>query len=140
MSWPGATVVDTDVFSRVYVNPVAADSRAQEWRDVLAGRPTVISFQTRGEVLSGARQANWGASRMARLLEVLQRTPTIYADVDVVGAYAKLSAECRAGGHPLHDKIHTADRWIAARAIAKQFELLSGDAIFQGAPNLNVIN
>lgn len=77
---------------------------------------------------------------MARLLEVLQRTPTIYADVDVVGAYAKLSAECRAGGHPLHDKIHTADRWIAACAIAKQFELLSGDAIFHGAPNLDVLN
>lgn len=72
--------------------------------------------------------------------EVLERTPTIHSDAEVVEAYAILTAECRAAGRALHGKPHTADRWIAACAIAKQFDLLSGDAIFNGAPNLTIRN
>jgi len=140
MSSHSATVVDTDVFSRVYIRPRATDSGAQQWCDALAGSRTIISFQTRAELLAGARQANWGAARMSDLVSRLRRTPTIHSDDEVIAAYAVLSAQCRAAGHPLHEKIHTGDRWIAACAIAKQFELLSGDAIFEGVPNLNVRN
>ncbi|BBZ32592.1 PIN domain-containing protein [Mycolicibacterium confluentis] len=131
-------IVDTDVFSRVYVLPRGTEPRASTWTDELADRRVIISFQTRAEILSGARQSKWGAPRVTRLQEILARTPTIYSDSEVVDAYAVLSAECRAAGHALHEKIHTADRWIAACAIAKGLELFSGDAIFEGVPNLNV--
>ncbi|MCV7340745.1 PilT domain-containing protein [Mycobacterium haemophilum DSM 44634] len=33
---------------------------------------------------------------------------------------------------------HTGDRRVAACAIAKRLDLLAGDAIYQGAPNLVV--
>ncbi|KWX57822.1 PIN domain-containing protein [Mycobacterium sp. NAZ190054] len=133
-----AAVVDTDVFSCVYVLPRGADPRAARWADALADRRIIISFQTRAELLAGARQAGWGAPRVNRLQEILARTPTIPSDSDVVDAYVDLSAECREVGHALHEKIHTADRWIAACAISKGLDLFSGDTIFQNAPNLNV--
>lgn len=137
---PAGTVVDTDVFSRVFLNPKSTDSRVLVWRAALANRRTLITFQTHAEVLGGARQANWGKPRMAQLIDTLARTPTIHSDGEVVQAYATLSAQCRAAGHPLHTKIHTGDRWIAACVIVKQLDLLSGDAIFRDVPNLLVRN
>lgn len=131
------TVVDTDVFSLVYVVP-SKDSRIAEWRRVLADRRVVIAFQTRAEILEGALRRQWGSRRLAQLTALLNRTPTIHSDAEVVSAYATLTADCRSSGHALHDKAHTADRWIAACAIAKGVELLAGDGIFQGAPNLSV--
>jgi len=77
---------------------------------------------------------------MDRLIDVLEQTPTIHTDPEVVEAYADLTAECRRSGHALQDKTHTGDRWIAACAVAKQFDLLSGDAIFEGVPNLTIRN
>lgn len=131
-----ATVVDSDVFSLLYVVPPIGDPRVQRWQRLLADRRVLIAFHTRAEVLAGALSAGWGARRMAKLMHVLDRSPTIHSDDEVVGAYAALTAECKRLGHALHDKVHTGDRWIAACAIAKQLDLLSGDAIYQGAPNL----
>ena len=130
------TVVDSDVFSLLYVVPAIGDPRVQRWQRSLADRRVLIAFHTRAEVLAGALSAGWGARRMAKVLDVLNRTPTIHSDDEVVGAYAALTAECRRVGHALHDKVHTGDRWIAACVIAKQLDLLSGDAIYQDAPNL----
>lgn len=138
MMAPAGTVVDTDVFSRVFLNPKPDDARVWAWREALANRRTLITFQTRAEVLGGARQANWGKSRMAHLIGTLARTPVIHSDDEVVEAYAALSAQCRAAGHPLYGKIHTGDRWIAACVIAKRLDLLSGDAIFRDVPNLTI--
>ncbi|WP_083452888.1 PIN domain-containing protein [Mycolicibacterium goodii] len=131
-------LADTDVFSCVYVLPRGSDPPTAGWADALANRRVIISFQTRAEILAGARHRRWGAPRVNQLQEILGRTPTVHSDSDVVDAYLALSAECRKVGHPLHEKIHTADRWIAACAIAKGLELFSGDAVFQGVPNLNV--
>jgi len=39
----------------------------------------------------------------------------------------------------LHAKIHTADRWVAACAVAKGLPLLSGDGIYQGAPGVSLL-
>lgn len=106
------------------------------WREALKGRRVVVTFRTSAELAAGALSSNWSARRTAQLAALLDRTPTIHSDAEVVNAYAALSAECRRAGHGLHDKVHTGDRWVAACAIAKGFDLLSGDAIFQGAPNL----
>jgi predicted nucleic acid-binding protein len=134
-----ASIVDTDVFSLVYVNRRANDERVQHWREHLAGRRVLISFQTRAEVLAGARSSGWGERRMEQLLDVLNRMPTIYADDQVADAYAELVAECRRAGHALHAKEHSGDRWIAACAIAKDLELVAGDGIYRDAPNLSLV-
>lgn len=133
-----AAIVDTDVFSLAFVNRRSNDRRVERWREHLAGRRVLISFQTRAEVLAGARFRGWGERRMDALLEVLNRTPTIYSDEQVADAYAELVAECRRTGHALHAKEHSGDRWVAACAIAKNLELVAGDGIYRDAPNLTV--
>ena len=138
MNQVAAAVVDTDVFSLMYLRRANNDSRVAGWRQHLTGRRVLISFQTRAEVLAGARSAQWGNRRMAEAIEILDRTPTIRPDNEVVDAYAELAAECRRLGHGLQGREHTGDRWVAACAIAKRLDLLAGDAIYQGAPNLVV--
>jgi len=71
----GAAVVDTDVFSLMYVRRANSDLRVAGWREYLTGRRVLISFQTRAEVLVGARSAQWGGRRMAEAIEILDRTP-----------------------------------------------------------------
>jgi len=134
-----ASVVDTDVFSHLYVHVNSADPRVLAWRELLRDKRVLISFQTRAEVLAGSIGANWGSRRMATLRALLDRTPTIRADDDVIEAYASLGAACRRVGHGLQAKQHTADRWIAACAIAKDVDLLTGDGVFSDAPGLSLL-
>jgi predicted nucleic acid-binding protein len=134
-----AVVVDTDAFSHLFTRHGNRDPRLARWRELLVGRRVLISFQTRAEALAGAHMNQWGERRVVALLEILDRTPTIRADDEVVSAYATLVAECRRQGHALQDKQHTGDRWIAASAIAKGVALLAGDGIYQNAPGLNLL-
>lgn len=135
-----AAVVDTDVFSVLYLRRNSTDPRAVRWREQLTGRRVLISFQTRAEVLAGAASAGWGERRLAETRDILDHTPTIRPDDEVIDAYAALVAECRRAGHGLHGQRHTGDRWVAACAIAKNVELLAGDGIYLNAPNLSPLN
>ncbi|WP_448073838.1 hypothetical protein [Georgenia yuyongxinii] len=47
MSMLQAAVLDTDVFSHLYVVRNSADPRVPGWRELLTGRRVLISFQTR---------------------------------------------------------------------------------------------
>lgn len=139
MSTLQAAVVDTDVFSHLYVLRSAVDPRVPRWRELLTGRRVLVTFQTRSELLGGALANHWGGPRLRNLREVLDQTPTIRADNDVVDAHAHLFAECRRTGHALQAKEHTGDRWIAACSIAKAVDLLAGDAIYQSAPGVTLL-
>ncbi len=136
MSELQAAVVDTDVFSHLYVLRSSADPRVPGWRELLTGRRVLISFQTRTEVLAGALANQWGNRRLADLRAVLDQTPTIRADNEVVDAHAKLFAERRRMGHALHDKQRTADRWIAACAISKKGRSARGRRHLRGLPGV----
>jgi predicted nucleic acid-binding protein len=138
----GAVLVDTDVFSILYIDPVKAANRGlpvEQLRAQLAGLQVVIAFQTRAEVLAGAMVGNWGERKLTHTRAKLDSAPTISIDTGVVDAYASLTAACRHVGHALHDKIHTGDRWIAACAISKEVPLLSLDGIYAGAPDLALL-
>lgn len=135
-----ATVVDTDVFSVLYLRRASADTRAVRWREQLTGCRVLISFQTRAEVLAGAVGAGWGDRRLRETRDILDHTPTIRPDNEVIDAYATLVAECRRAGHGLQNQRHTGDRWVAASAIAKNLKLLAGDGIYLNAPDLNLLN
>lgn len=140
MTEPTATVVDTDVFSLLFIRRNSRDNRATGWRQKLAGRRVVIAFQTRAEILAGANERGWGEPSLSRVRQALDQTPTIGPDRQVIDAYANLVAACRRLGHPLHEKIHTADRWIASCVVAKDLHLLAGDNIFLGAPGVRVLD
>lgn len=136
-------LVDTDVFSVIYFarrdlaqnqgHPVDA------WTSAPTGARVVISFQTRAEILSGALSRGWGERRLDTVRERLDATPTVDTDEDVVEAFAQLTRDAGAAGHPIHQKILTADHWIAAYAVSKGFPLLSGDGIYRGAPGLRLL-
>ena len=137
-----AVVIDTDVFSALYVTPA---SKARErfpldgWKALLEGARVVIYFQTRAELLTGARSGGWGARRLDALISHVSATPVIGLDEDVLQSYVELTTGCKVAGHGLHAKVHTADRWIAACAVAKQLPLLSGDEIFVDAPGIALL-
>lgn len=133
-------VVDTDVYTLVFVRKDSPDPRVPGWRQQLIGRRVVATFQTRAELLALAARNTWGESRARELRAQLDRTATIGVDESVIDAYATLVAECRRVGHALQQKQHTADRWIAACAIAKDVELLAGDGIFAGTPGLRLVD
>lgn len=135
-------VIDTDVYSALYTDPERAARRGlpvTSWQDALAGSRVLISFQTRAEVLAGLRAGNWGDTRRQTALAKLDAVPTIPADREVIDSYAELTSLCLRAGSALHDKVHTADRWVAACAVAKGLPLLSGDGIYRGAPALSLL-
>lgn len=140
MTAVSAALVDTDVFSLLYLRRKSTDPRVAMWRRLLAGRRVLISFQTRAEILAGALDSNWGERRLTEARAILDTTPTVRPDDDVVDAFARLVAECRQAGHALRDRQHTSDRWVAACAIAKEVELLAGDGIYRNAPRLRLLD
>jgi predicted nucleic acid-binding protein len=135
-------LVDTDVFGAVFVDPDGAIRRGlpvDSWRAQLGGIRVLISFQTRAEVLAGLRASNWGEQRRALAIALVDSTPTVPADAAVIESYIALLVDCRRAGHALHAKIHNADRWVAASALAKGLPLKSGDGIYRGAPGLRLL-
>lgn len=130
-------LVDTDVFSHVFVR--RASPERDRWKGELVGRRVLIAFQTQAELLQGAFMNGWGQARMGALFATIDSAPVIPVDDGVIAAYARLGADCAATGHPLHQKIHTADRWVAACAIRHGLPLLSADAVFKNTPGLTVL-
>lgn len=132
--------MDTDVFSALFVSDRDAALRqghpVDDWNREITGYRVVISFQTRAEILAGAMKAGWGAVRLGAVRARLDLTPTIDEDRDVVDVFARLTADCAKKGHGLGDKLHNADRWIAACAVAKDIPLFAKDKIYRKAPGL----
>jgi hypothetical protein len=52
---------------------------------------------------------------------------------------AELRAWASRAGHPLGQKIHEADRWVAAAALVLELELVAGDRVFDRVPGLTVL-
>lgn len=144
MAGERAVLLDTNVYSALYVTPDETARKQgyplDEWRVALRGQRVVIAFQTRAEILVGARSAKWGAPRMRALDERLDATPTVQLDEDVFNAFVTLTVESRAQGKGIGQRDHAADRWIAACAIAKSVPLLSKDGIFIDAPALSLFD
>jgi predicted nucleic acid-binding protein len=63
----------------------------------------------------------------------------VWAGDGLVETYVSLRHECSVSGHPLGQKHHEADRWIAATARWLNVPLVAHDAIFRDAPGVTVI-
>jgi predicted nucleic acid-binding protein len=98
----------------------------------------VVSFVTVTEMRFGAIKAGWGEIRRRSLERVLARLVVVQPDDDLMRTCAELRAACLAAGHALGQKVHEADRWIAATAIALGVELISVDAVFDNVAGLAV--
>ena len=133
--WRGPAVVDTDVFSSELV---PGSALAERYRPLTLGRPTFISFQTAAEIRFGALLRGWGEARRLRMEARLAVAETVESGFELIAVYAQLKVDCHRAGHPLGQKIHDGDRWIAATAIRLDLPLVANDRIFGNVPGLRV--
>lgn len=133
-----SVVVDTMVVSAL-VHASRQAGAADTYRTLVADRPIVVSFVTVTELRYGALKAGWGELRRRGLERDLARLVIVQPDDALMQVCAVLRAECEATGHGLGQKIHEADRWVAATAIRLRLDLVSDDTIFRHVPELRVL-
>ena len=133
----GAVVVDTMVFS--WSLGASITTIGQLYAPHLQGRPVILAAQTVAELRAGALINGWGPTRRQQLDERIGRLRIAGVDEPLANTYAQLKAECRRLGHGLGQKVHDGDRWIAATAIRYSIPLVSHDAVFRDAPDLDLI-
>lgn len=132
-------VLDTDVYSQLYLRQGATAPSKQALRDVLVGRTVAIAVQTRAELLIWPEVRRWSDDRADRLREQLDSTPTVSVDERVIEAFVRITVDCRSSGHALGQKEHVADRWVAATAMAIRRPLLAADGIYLATPGLELL-
>ena len=106
----------------------------------LVGAAPAIAAQTVAGLRYGALGAGWGQRRLLQLDSLVHRAVVIPVDDILIWTHARPRVACRVAGHPLHDKAHAGDLWIAASAVAYGLPLVTDDGIFAGVPGLQVIN
>ena len=119
------------------VNARLDQSRAEPFRALIAGRPIIVSFATVTELRFGAIKARWGDLRLRALDRDLSGLIVAQPDDELMRRCAELRLACERRGHPLAQKIHDADRWIAATAVAGGLDLVSDDKVFVDTPGLS---
>ena len=87
MSVTGSTstrpvLIDTDVFSKVFVGP-SANPHRQRWSAALAGRTVTIAVQTEVELRAWPEMRGWAERRTAALLTQITSLGTIQVTAEV---------------------------------------------------------
>jgi predicted nucleic acid-binding protein len=129
-------VLDTDGVS--WLLDPRPSSHAEETRRVIGRRARVVSFVTVTELRYGALRAGWGELRRRQLERSLADLEIIQTSGPLLDRCAALRAEASRAGHALAQKIHEADRWVAATAVGLGLELMAGDGIFENVAGLDV--
>ena len=88
----------------------------------------------------GALKAGSGDLRRRGLERDLARLVIVQPDDELMQVCAELRSRSELAGHPLGQKVHEADRWIGAPAIALDTALISDDSIFHNVPGLAVLS
>jgi predicted nucleic acid-binding protein len=129
-------VLDTNLASAIVAKRA---NYIAPYRRHLTGRPIVLAFVTVAELRYGAFQMGWQENRLDEMEKFISRTTVVMPDNDLVTTCARLRTDCRASGHGLHQKIHEADRWIAATCLRYNLPVVTNDRIFVGVPGLVAI-
>ena len=129
-------LVDTGVFSAALSRQRRATLEVPVAK--LAGHQLFLAAQTVAELRFGALVAGWGEARRSRLEAAIATTTVVPITDSLLNAVARFRFECRTVGHPLSDRAHHSDLWIAAAAIHIQAQLVTVDMIFDAAPGLTL--
>lgn len=121
------------------VNASRDPSPADDYRALIDGRSIVVSFASVTELRYGAIKAGWGDLRRRSLERDLGRFVVVQPDDRLMSICAELRAACEASGHPLGQKVHDADRWIASTALRLGIDLVSEDGVFRDVDHLRVL-
>lgn len=133
-----AAVIDTVAFSAVF-HQARRPEVAAPYLQLVSGRSLVLSFVTVTELRFGALKGGWGDLRLRALERDLAKLPVVQPDDRLMSLCADLRNRCEQKGHPLGQKIHEADRWIAATAIRLKVPVVSADQVFRGVAGLTVL-
>jgi len=130
-------VVDTGVFS-------AALSRRRRARfepqvRMIAGNQVFLAAVTVSELRYGALVAGWGQARRDRLEQAIEATTVVPVSDRLLTRAAELRHACRTAGHPLADRSHANDLWIATSAIHIGAPVLTADQVFAHTPGLELL-
>jgi predicted nucleic acid-binding protein len=104
----------------------------------LVGQRLAVAPQTVAEARYGAFVAGWGGPRLAKLDRLIVRARILPVDIETVNTVARLRNDCRIAGHPLHQKHHNGDLWVAATAVRWKIPLVAHDGVFFGCPGLDL--
>jgi predicted nucleic acid-binding protein len=132
-----AVVMDTMVASWIIDND-PLDLR-HTYLELVGTAKMLLSLQTLAEFRAGALEAGWGEFRTRRMERSLAQYDVAAPDKDTATAYARLRADCRKAGHPLHQKQHDGDKWIATTAERLRVPVVSHDGILRDVPGLDLI-
>lgn len=91
------------------------------------------------ELRYGALRANWGELRRRRLERRLAELTIVQPDDELITDCAELRHACQQTGHPLGNKVHDGDRWIAATAVRLALPLVSHDKVFDEVSRLELL-
>lgn len=130
-------VVDTGVFSAA----LSTRRRAQLERHVqrLVGNQLFLAAVTVSELRYGALVAGWVPARTDRLDQAIAATTVIPVTDALLTTAAQVRYECRQLGHPLENRAHANDLWIAASAVHLGLPLITADGVFAGVPGLTIL-
>lgn len=104
----------------------------------MAGHQVFLAAITVSELRYGALVAGWGETRRRQLDDLIQMTTVVPVSDGLLTTLADVRFRCRRAGHPLNDRAHANDLWIAASAIHIDAPLLTGDGVFVDTPGLSL--
>ena len=102
----------------------------------MAGHQVFIAAVSVSELRYGALVAGWAQPRRDRLEQAIRSTTVVPVTDALLTVMAELRHACRMAGHPLHDRAHANDLWIAASAVHIGARLLTADLVFSATPGL----
>jgi predicted nucleic acid-binding protein len=131
-------VVDTGIFSASLSRRRRLQFDAHVQR--MVGNQILLAAVTVSELRYGALAAEWGPLRRQRLEDAIAVTTVIPLTDTLLTGGAELRFACRRAGHPLADRAHANDLWIAASAIHIGAPLLTADRVFADTPGLALLS
>lgn len=129
-------VVDTGVFSASLSS--RRRPRFESQVGLMAGHQIFLAAVTVSELRYGALVAGSGDARRDRLEDSIRATTVIPVSDRFLSTLAELRFACRRAGHPLRDRTHANDLWVAASARHIGAPLLTADNVFSGTPGLTL--
>lgn len=98
---------------------------ADAYQNHIDSHPVVVLFHVVVEIRYGMRRAHWGELRVRRTERLMSEFSVGELDDATITSYVVLRLRAIEVGHPLGNKVHDGDRWLAASAVSENLPCFS---------------